>query len=29
MTKNKLRDDSIWETEDVSDGVLTADDFVI
>jgi hypothetical protein len=28
MTKNRLRDDSLWETEDVSDGVLTADDFV-
>jgi hypothetical protein len=28
MTRNKLRDDSLWKTENVSDGVLTADDFV-
>jgi len=28
MTKNRLRDDSLWKTENVSDGVLTADDFV-
>ena len=28
MTRNRLRDDSLWKTENVSDGVLTADDFV-
>ena len=28
MTRNKLHDDSIWKTENVSDGVLTADDFI-
>jgi len=28
MTRNRLHDDSIWQTKNVSDGVLTADDFV-
>jgi len=28
MTKNRLHDDSIWQTKNVSDGVLTADDFI-
>jgi len=26
MTKNRLHDDGIWQTEDVDDGVLTAED---